>query len=411
MSGAPSAFDWEVIAAAPRWSLNGVNVFSERLVRGLRARGVAANLLLTGSGEGDPKPLPLPACVPIQRLETSRARTQRARWELMVEHLRERAPCIYLPNNDYAYSCVAPALPADVGVVGIAHSDDPQHYAHARHLGRYWNAAVAVSGAIDAELRAQLPGLAARLHVIPYGVERRALPERPTRHGDAPLRVLYVGRLVQHQKRVLDLPRIAAGLAQRDVPVEWTVIGGGADREALEAAARPWTEAGTMRFAGILPTAAVQDEMRRHDVLVLVSAFEGLPITVLEAMSHGCVPVVTGIRSGIPELVRDGDNGFVRTVGDIEGFVDRLAALQRDGELLDRLGRRAADTIRAGFSVDHMVDRYVDLFRGVAKQIEDGAFARPAGGVEQLPWMRPRLRDRLPPSLRRALARARSVLT
>jgi glycosyltransferase involved in cell wall biosynthesis len=406
MDGDP--FDGEVIVASPRWVVNGVNIFSEQLVRGLNSRGVRAHVLLTGSNEEDVKPLPLPSDIPIRHLPIRNWWGWDSRWDCMIEYLRDRAPCIYIPNHDFAYSCIAPALPDDVGVVGVVHSDDPQHYAHARHLGRFWNATVTVSRSIAENLGGMDPSLKPRLRIIEHGVPVPA--ERTRRQSDEslPLRIIYVGRLVQQQKRVFDLPRIVEGLVRRGVSATLTVVGGGADRDEFESAAGDWVERGTIRFAGILSNAEVTRELQNHDALLLVSDYEGFPLTVLEAMAAGCVPVVTALRSGIPELVRDGDNGFTVDVGDIEAFVERLATLQQDPRLRERLSARAFATLTdCGFTLDAMTDRYLDLFRVLVKELKDGAFQRPSGRIEPVPWARPSWKDRLPPGLRRALSRIR----
>ncbi len=401
-------FEGEVVVASPRWVVNGVNIFSEQLVRGLNSRGVRAHVLLTGSNEEDVKPLPLPSDIPIRQLPIRNWWGWKSRWNCMIEYLGDRSPCIYIPNHDFAYSCIAPALPNDVGVVGVVHSDDPQHYAHARHLGRFWNATVTVSQAIAENLSGMDPSLKTRLHVIQHGVPVPAEQTRRQTDGSLPLRIIYVGRLVRQQKRVFDLLRIVDGLTRRGVSVTLTVVGGGADREELESAARDWVERGTIRFVGILSNAEVIREMQGHDALLLVSDYEGFPLTVLEAMAAGCIPVVTALRSGIPELVRDGDNGFTVDVGDIKTFVERLAILQQDPQLRERLSARTfASLHEGGFTLEAMTERYLDLFRIVVKELKDGAFHRPPGRVEPLPWTQPSWKDRLPPVWRRTLSRVR----
>ena len=401
----------EVIVASPRWVVNGVNVFSENLVRGLSARGENAQLLITGSNEGDAKLMPLPRDIRVHHLPVENRRSWRARWNCMIDYLKDRAPCIYIPNHDYDYSCVAPALPRNVGVVGVVHSDHPQHYAHAHHLGKLWNATVAVSQSIAENLASSEPALATRMRVIHHGV--RAEPElrRPRIDRSSPLRIVYVGRLVEEQKRVFDLPRIMEALERRGVPATLTVVGGGEDRQALESLASPCVERGAIRFAGILSNKEITRELRDHDALILTSEYEGFPLAVLEAMAWGCIPVVTAIRSGIPELVRDGDNGYVVGVGDIEAFAERLAGLQRDAQLRERLSQRAFGSLHeGGFTAEAMTDRYLDLFHGVAKELSDGAFQRPSGRIKALPWARPSWKDRLNPSIRRALARAKALM-
>jgi glycosyltransferase involved in cell wall biosynthesis len=401
----------EIIVTTPRWVVNGVNVFSENLVRGLSARGVNAQLLITGSNEGDAKLMPLPRDIRVHHLPVENRRSWRARWNCMVDYLTDRAPCIYVPNHDYEYSCVAPALPRNVGVVGVVHSDDPLHYAHAQHLGRFWNATVAVSQSIADNLTSSEPALATRLRVIHYGVRAEPELQRPRIDRSSPLRIVYVGRLVEEQKRVFDLPRIMEVLEKRGVPATLTVVGGGKDRQALESLAGPSVERGAIRFAGILSNSEITRELRDHDALLLTSEYEGFPLAVLEAMAWGCIPVVTAIRSGIPELVRDGENGYVIGIGDIETFAERLEGLQRDAQLREHLSQRSFETLHeGGFTTEAMTDRYLDLFDGVAKELSDGAFQRPSGRIKALPWARPSWKDRLNPSIRLTLARAKALM-
>jgi glycosyltransferase involved in cell wall biosynthesis len=404
-------FACEIVVSSPRWVVNGVNIFSELLVRGLRARNVSAHLLLTGSSDGDAKPMELPRDIPVHQLPVENLRSRRARWQCMIDYLKDRAPCIYIPNHDFEYSCVVPALPRDVGVVGVIHSDDPQHYAHAHHLGRFWNATVAVSQNIEANLASSNPELTARLKTIHHGVSADSELRRSRRDGSSPLRIVYVGRLVEQQKRVFDLPRVMEALDRRGIPASLTVVGGGEDRQALESLAAPWVERGAIRFAGILSSNEIAHELRHHDVSILTSAYEGLPLSTLEAMAWGCIPVVTAIRSGIPELVSDGENGYQVDVGDIEAFAERLAGLQRNAKLCERLSECAFETLhQGGFTAEAMTDRYLDLFHGISKELSDGAFQRPSGRIEQLPWARTSWKDQLPPRVRRALARAKQLM-
>jgi len=400
----------EVIVSSPRWVVNGVNVFSENLVRGLSARGVNAQLLITGSNEGDAKLMPLPRDIRVHHLPVENKRSWRARWNCMTDYLKDRAPCIYIPNHDYGYSCVARALPRNVGVVGVVHSDEPEHYAHAHELGRFWNATVAVSQSIADNLASSEPALATRMRVIHHGVPAESELRRPRIDPTSPLRIVYVGRLVEEQKRVFDLPRIMEALERRGVPATLTVVGDGGGRKELESLAGPCIERGTIRFTGVLSNDEITRELRDHDALILTSDYEGFPLAVLEAMAWGCIPVVTAIRSGIPELVNDGDNGYVVGVGDIEGFAERLAGLQRDAQSRERLSRRAFETLHeGGFTTDAMTDRYLDLFHGIAKELSDGAFQRPSFRIKALPWARPNWKDRLHPSIRRTLARAKAL--
>lgn len=392
-----------VFVSSPAWSLNGVNVFAANLVRGLVRSGIDAHLLLTWPEMPDPKPMPLPADLPVEHLPVRAGGSWPARWRAMIRYLEERAPCVYLPNHDFWHSCVSARLPATVSVVGIVHSDDPQHYEHVRRLGRFWDAIVAVSLAIAERTAEIAPDVGARLSVIPYGVEAPAtLPARPDPPGQ-PLRIVYAGRLTQAQKRVLDLPAIMAALADREAPAEWRIIGAGSDEGRLRAACAALAHRVSVEFPGTLPNAQVPAEFARAHALILTSEFEGLPLSVLEAMAWGCVPVVSDVRSGIPDLIRDGANGYRVTPGDIEGYAERLARLQRQPEVRERMAEAAHQTVLAGgYRLDEMVSRYLALFEGTMAAAQGCAYRRPHG---RMPWP-PELtwKDALPPGVRGLLA-------
>lgn len=392
---------YRVVVALSSGTVSGVDVFSVHLARKLNSRGIAAHILLTRPF-ATWNPMPLPADVPSHELPVSRDDPWGSRWQTMIRYLESQAPCIYIPNYDYEYSCVSPKLSSRVQVVGVVHSDDPDHYEHVARLGRFWDAVVAVTPVVAQRTLAMLPDLSERLVTIPYGVPMpEALPVRPSL-GTGALKLVYAGRLEQPQKRVLDLPLVLERLLAKGVPAELTIVGDGPARGDLQRACAGLVARGAVRFLGTLPNAAVLGLFEQSHVVVLTSAFEGLPICLLEAMSRGCVPVVTDVRSGIPDLVEDGVTGFRVPLGDAEAFADRLALLRADPERLGGLSLGAARAIRErGYDADRMVERYVQLFERVLEMSRTGAFRRPRGPILWPPTLADAdWKDRLPPRLR-----------
>ena len=371
-----------VILAATTGRISGVDVFSANLARGLRLRGVPSQVVLTEAHWAPPDPMPLPPDITIGTLPVASRVAWRVRWRAMIRFLENRAPCIYIPNYDWRHSCVSPVLSDRVAIVGIIHSDDPQHYEHVARLGRYWNAIVAVSPAIARHAAELDPTLMPRLRVIPYGVDAPEQPPVCAGPEDAPLRIVYAGRLVQEQKRVLDLAAIAVALAERHVPFELTIVGGGADQTTLLDACAALLIDRRVRFLGALANTHVQQVFAGSDVFMLASDYEGLPVSLLEAMAQGCVPVVTDIRSGIPELVQDGVNGFRVPVGDVAAFCERLALLQRDATRRQAMGSAAHRTIvDGGYRTEDMIERYVELFEQAWRDAASGVYRRPRARI------------------------------
>jgi len=397
-SAAKPSSSVRILCGTPTWTISGVNIFLATLVRSLRARGLDARILLSNIGPTRDALFARPEDIPFEQLPLRSAETLERRCELLRRYLIERAPCVYLPGWDLEGAAITPTLPPEVHVVGILHSDDPWYYGMASSLGRYMDAVVCVSRHLADRIAVDHPELAGRCHRIPYGLPLPA-PQAPRElHPDRPLRLLYSGRLAEHQKRVLDVPRILSAAETLGVPFEIDIAGEGPEGEAFRQAMRSFTERGSARLHGSLPNEAVLKLYESADVLLLPSAFEGLPLSLLECMARGCVPLTSDLVSGVDELVENGVSGFSVRTGDFRGFAERLARLHRDRALLSALSEKAALRIHEGpYTDDRMADAYQSLFEELTIQTR---WRRPHGPVTLPPGRSASWSDSLPRPLR-----------
>lgn len=381
--------EFRVVIGTTTWAVNGVNVFSANLARGLLAAGVPAHILLTEDNtalvQSSETLMPFPAGVPFLSLPVLPMDGWGTHWGAMVRHLEQAAPCVYIPNYDWRHSCICPRLSDEVVVVGVVHSDDPLHYDHVRRLGPFWNAVVAVSSAVAERTAEACPSVADRIVTIPIGV--RIPPVRPQRARTTEvLRLVYHGALKQHQKRVLDLPRIVEAASDLGVPVELSIAGAGPDEADLRMAGAPLVDRGLIRFLGVLSPDDTAAMLETQDVYLLASEFEGMPNALIEAMGRGCVPVVTQMTSGIPELIRDSDNGFLVPIGDAGAFAERLRTLWNNPARREQMSIRAFQTVQEGrFRVENMVRSYQQVFEHAWNEVRAGRFVRPRGPLAPPP--------------------------
>ena len=367
---------YRIIFSSPTYGLSGVNTAAANLIRELMKLGHDARLLLTNPKAPDPMPMPAPPDIPVYFLPFKTGASLKTRQKALIAYLENMAPCIYVPGYDFEHACVCPALSNQIMVCGVVHSDDPAHYDHFRRLGHTWNGVVCVSQAVAARVRDQYPQAAPRVQVIPSGVALTTVRRGRSAPG-AILRLIYTGRLIQHQKRIMDLTGIVKKLEEKHVPFSLTIIGGGPQAEDLEKALESQICRGSVIMTGTLPNEQVLRHLVEHDALILTSDFEGTPVSLLEAMAAGCVPVVTDIPSGIPELVEDGVNGFRVAVGDMETFAKRLEFLAHDPELRTKLADKARETIRdSRFSTEHAARAYLRLFDKMDQERKSGSFFR-----------------------------------
>lgn len=271
-----------------------------------------------------------------------------------------------------------PLLDPEVPTLSVAHNDVGAFYEPLKHYGAFVDCAVSVSLEIQRRTIEECGVPPGRARRIPYGVDSLGEGEARERAASSlkggPLRVGYVGRLVQEQKRVLEMPPLAAELERRGVEFELHVVGDGGARAALEAEFARRGVAGRVKFWGWLEPAEVKRRLRELDVFLLMSDYEGLSVALLEAMGHALAPVVTGIRSGTGEVVEDGRSGFVVPVGDIRVFAERLERLNADRPLLASLKSAAWEATRP-YTVGRTAEEYARCF-AEAREINRARGAR-----------------------------------
>ncbi len=165
---------------------------------------------------------------------------------------------------------------------------------------------------------ATCPGERGPVDVIPYGAPDRGWADPAPPAAPGRLRAIFVGALTQ-RKGVSYLLEAVARLAPR---VELTLVGARLDVPCapLDAALR------THRWIPSLTHHEVLEEMRRHDVLVFPSLFEGFGLVILEALACG-LPVIATPHTGGPDVLTEGEDGFVTPVRDVDALAGALETL------------------------------------------------------------------------------------
>jgi colanic acid/amylovoran biosynthesis glycosyltransferase len=208
-----------------------------------------------------------------------------------------------------------------------------------------------ISDFCRSQIMALVPGTQwEKLHVVHMGVDVDQFPamsgSRAAR-GDAVLRVLFVGRLVG-EKGVGVLLEAAQILEGRQHTIELVIVGAGPLSEHLDAEVVRRGLSGTVRLVG----AVGQDELPTWyawaDVFCLPSFSEGLPVVIMEAMLSE-LPVVTTVIAGIPELVKQDQNGLMVPPGRPDELADAIQRLADEPDLRVELGVAARLAVERDF--------------------------------------------------------------
>ncbi len=174
-------------------------------------------------------------------------------------------------------------------------------------------------------------------------------------------RLVNVGRLCA-QKGQLLLIEAAGRLAQEGLDFELVLAGEGEMRGVIERAVADRQLGSRVRITGWIDSGAVRKELLAARALVLPSFAEGLPVVLMEAMSVGR-PVVTTRIAGIPELVREGVDGWLVPPGSLDDLVDALReCLKAPPERLEQMGRAARLRVQEHHDVDVEAAKLAGLF-------------------------------------------------
>ena len=173
-----------------------------------------------------------------------------------------------------------------------------------------------------------------------------------------------VAALVPHkgQRHLIE----AAILVLRQVPdARFVIAGEGELRESLERLIKENRLEKHVILAGFRPD--VLSLHKAFDIFVMSSVTEGLGTSLLDAMASG-KPIVATTAGGIPEVVVDGETGFLVAPRDHRAMADALVRLLKDAELRKRMGHAGLLRARRKFSADRMVHETLKVYTRVAKQ-------------------------------------------
>jgi glycosyltransferase involved in cell wall biosynthesis len=193
-------------------------------------------------------------------------------------------------------------------------------------------------------------------------------PRRCHDQAAGPVRLLMVGRHAP-QKDHETLFRALARLRDKS----WTLdlVGTGPDEDRHKALACELGLAQRVQFLGYRKD--VPELMAAADVYVLISRWEGLPLSIIEAMRAG-LPTVGSNVGGCREMVLQGETGYLAARGDAASVARHLATLIDNRDQLRRLGTAARRRFEEEFTLETMFDRTVSTYRTVLARHQPSAF-------------------------------------
>lgn len=200
------------------------------------------------------------------------------------------------------------------------------------------------------------------------GVDVEQITFRPRRWPEDGGRVvlLYCGRLVE-KKGILHALEAFARLADRWKNLEFRVVGDGPLRRAVERAILRASLWDRVVMRGALPHAETLREMQKAHLFVLPSLtasdgdMEGTPTVLMEAQASG-MPVVSTFHADIPEVVLDGESGFLVPERDSRVLADRLSHLLKNPDLWPEIGQAGRRHIERRYNIHREAQNLEEIY-------------------------------------------------
>ena len=172
-------------------------------------------------------------------------------------------------------------------------------------------------------------------------------------------KLLTISRLDMRQKRTDILIRGFSLLAREFPGLHLTIVGEGRDRNKLELLTKKLGLTNRVKFTGFIPVD--NDLLKNSGIFVLVSEFEGLPYSLLEAMASGLVPVVSNV-GGIRDVVIDGVNGLLLYKNSPAEVYEKIKYLLTNKDKAEEMKIHARETIINNFNIKKTIQAWRELY-------------------------------------------------
>ena len=196
----------------------------------------------------------------------------------------------------------------------------------------------------------------ANIAVIPNAVR---LPRLNPKKPNSIVQLTFLG-LIGQRKGVFDLLKVFNRLIHDGYNLRLS-IGGNGDVEGLVNRVKELDLLGSVRYCGWLSDQERDLLLRMTDIFVLPSYAEGMPMSILEAMSYS-VPVVATPVGGVPELVLDGETGLLVMPGDIDALCEKIALLIENAQYRNKLGYQGSLWVRRKHNIDFTVKKVKAIY-------------------------------------------------
>lgn len=283
----------------------------------------------------------------------------------LVFKIANNLPCV-LYDNWQNHSLIAAAIikhfhPDKMKCVSVLHNDKKIIYRKTAYMYPYIDAIAGISRDILKKLKEEyeVPDEKFYYQESPVAYENEFTKDY-TLDAAKPLQIGYAARIVKLQKRSDLLIPLIEELEKKNIYYEFQIAGNGDFYNELF----QWVKAKGLEnkiiLLGFIERKKMPDFWKKIDVFVNVSDYEGTCLSMLEAMSYGAVPVLTGV-SGVNDFIENEENGYITPLGQVTEMANAIDMLALHRELLRKMGNKNRNIIAEKCNMGRYI-KYIEKF-------------------------------------------------
>ena len=272
----------------------------------------------------------------------------------------------YLPDNkalivasDWLELGMVSNLGLQNKVIHILHGDYDYYYTlatiHAAAVDTY----ITVAADIKKKLTTILPYRKEDIHYQRFPVPESICNDTTYRQANS---IIFIGRCTEDKGYPL-LPTIAKLLDAQQSKLQWHIVG-----ELKNKQQYPWDPSTAVIFHGLISNEAVYELLCQVQLFILPSIAEGMPVSLIESMKAGVIPVVNNLPGGIQELVSNDETGFTIDSNHTQGYVEAIKTILRDNATATRLSGKCRSLAAEMFNPVANTNLFEGIYLQTAKK-------------------------------------------
>lgn len=250
--------------------------------------------------------------------------------------------------------------PLKVKVVTIVHNDYKDLYKLCSMFEEYIDTYICVSTKIKQTLISQYNILEKKIFYLSQPILFDKTYSINDKKDYDYINIGIAGRLVSPQKRCDLIPKIIERLENADLNYKLYIAGDGDLFYSISDYIKERNLEDRITMYGKIPNDKMGDFWKKIDIYLNFSEFEGTSLSMLEAMSYGCVPVASDV-SGVKDFIEHGINGYIYNFGDLDMLCQNIFLLEKDRKLMRNMGGLSREIIMAKCEIKKYADDFLKI--------------------------------------------------